>query len=110
MRYSRGILITTLMACILLVGPATLGAGGKGDRELGEHLSTMCTACHQVSGRQIGGIPAIVGWPEDQFIAVIHSYKDGTRDNETMRTISHRLSQEEIDALAAYFGGLKPTR
>jgi cytochrome c len=102
-------LIITLTFMALAATPAASGGSG-GDRELGEYLSNMCTACHQVSGKQIGGIPAIVGWPEDQFVAVIHSYKDGTRDNETMRTISHRLSQEEIDALAAYFGGLKPAR
>lgn len=81
-------------------------APAKGDRELGEHLSSMCTACHQISGRMSGGIPAIVAWPDEQFVAVIQSYKDGTRDNETMRTISHRLSQEDIEALASYFGSL----
>lgn len=81
-------------------------AANGGDKELGEYLSSMCVACHQLSGRVSEGIPAIIAWPDDQFIAVIQSYKDGTRDNETMRTISHRLSQEEIEALAAFFGSL----
>jgi cytochrome c553 len=79
----------------------------KGDREFGEYLSSQCTTCHQISGRTVGGVPSIVAWPEDQFIAVITSYKEGQRDNETMRTISHSLSLEEIAALAAYFGSLK---
>ncbi|HRK24213.1 MAG TPA: hypothetical protein PLQ11_04590 [Beijerinckiaceae bacterium] len=96
------------MTLLLVTAAHAQTAARKGDRELGEYLSNMCTACHQVSGRQVGGIPAIVGWPEDQFVAVIQSYKDGTRDNETMRTLSHRLSQEDIDGLASYFGSLKP--
>lgn len=87
---------------------ATLAASSptKGDRELGEYLSSQCTGCHQISGRASGGVPAIVAWPEDAFIAVIQSYKQGERDNETMRVISHRLSNEEVAALAAYFGSL----
>ena len=87
--------------------PTAASAEIKGDRELGEYLSSQCTTCHQVSGRTVGGVPSIVAWPEDQFIAVITSYKEGQRDNETMRTISHSLSLEEIAALAAYFGSLK---
>jgi cytochrome c553 len=88
---------------------AAMSAEVKGDRELGEYLSAQCTTCHQISGRSVGGVPSIVAWPEEQFIAVITSYKEGQRDNETMRTISHSLSLEEIAALAAYFGGLKAT-
>lgn len=99
-----GLIVSGLLAAIAAV--ANTPAPHKGDRELGEYLSSMCVTCHQLSGKASGGIPAIVAWPDDQFIAVIQSYKDGTRDNETMRTISHRLSQDEIEALAAYFGSL----
>lgn len=99
-----GLIVSGLLAAIAAV--ANTPTSHKGDRELGEYLSSMCVACHQLSGKVSGGIPAIVAWPDDQFVAVIQSYKDGTRDNETMRTISHRLSQDEIEALAAYFGSL----
>lgn len=67
-------------------------------------------ACHQLSGRVSGGIPAITGWPEAPFTAAMRAYKDGTRGNETMRTIAHGLSQEDIEALAAFFGSLPPTK
>lgn len=94
---------------MLLTGPLLAQQPArKGDRELGEYLASQCTGCHQVSGKAVGGIPPIVGWPEDAFVAVIQSYKEGVRENETMRTISHRFSNEEIEAMAAYFGSLKP--
>lgn len=99
-----------LAVAVAFAVKANTPAPKKGDRELGEYLSSMCVACHQVSGKVTAGIPAIVAWPEDQFVAVMHAYKDGTRDNETMRTISHRLSQDEIEALAAFFGGLPAPR
>ncbi|MGE0287709.1 MAG: cytochrome c [Bradyrhizobium sp.] len=102
---------TRAAALLIAAGFASRVASAeiKGDRELGQYLSSQCTTCHQISGRSVGGVPSIVAWPEDQFIAVITAYKEGQRDNETMRTISHSLSLEEIAALAAYFGSLKLT-
>lgn len=78
----------------------------KGDRDLGEYLSSECVTCHQPSGRQVGAIPVIIGWPEDQFVAVLHSFKRRERDNQVMQTMTSRLSDEEMLALAAYFGSL----
>lgn len=78
----------------------------KGDAAFGEYLSGTCVTCHQVSGKATGGIPPIVAWPEDQFIAVMNAYRSKDRENQVMRTIAAALSDEEIAALAAYFGGL----
>jgi cytochrome c553 len=80
---------------------------GRGDAVLGEYLSSECVTCHQKSGQVIAGVPAITGWPEDQFVAVLQSYKDKHRDNVTMQTIAGRLSADDMAALAAYFGKLK---
>lgn len=93
------------LAVCLLAG-AVLPARAAGDRELGQYLSSECVACHQVSGRQTEGVPAIVGWPADQFIAVMKAYKNKERENAVMRTIAGRLSASDIEALAAYFGSL----
>lgn len=90
--------------------PSGSCAQAAGDRALGEYLSSECTACHQTSGRHDGGIPAIVGLPSDQFIALMNSYKDRQRENQVMRTIAGRLTQEEVEALASYYGSLKPAQ
>jgi cytochrome c553 len=74
------------------------------NKALGQYLASECTSCHQLSGAS-AGIPAIVGWPRDQFVAVVKSYRAKERDNEVMRTIASRLTDEEIAALAAYFEG-----
>lgn len=93
-------------ALALSGGPAS----AAGDKALGEYLASECSTCHQSSGRQVGGIPAIIGHPADQFVALMITYRDKQRDNQVMQTIAGRLSQEEIEALAAYYESLKPSR
>lgn len=99
MNAARGVL---LFLALLAAHPAA----AKGDRELGQYLASECVTCHQRSGQQSGGVPAIVGWPDDQFVAVMLAYKNNIRDSQVMRAIAGRLSQEEIDALAAFFASL----
>jgi cytochrome c553 len=78
-----------------------------GDKALGEYLSSECVTCHQLSGRG-SGIPPIVGLPDDSFVMIMSQYRDKKRENPIMQTIAARLSNEEIAALAAYFGSVKP--
>ncbi|WP_332694104.1 c-type cytochrome [Bosea sp. (in: a-proteobacteria)] len=92
-------------AIALSTGPAS----AAGDKALGEYLASECTTCHQTSGRQVGGIPAIIGHPADQFVALMIAYRDKQRDNQVMQTIAGRLTEEELQALAAYYESLKPS-
>lgn len=81
-------------------------AAGAGDAAFGEYLSSECVTCHRADG-QDKGIPSIVGWPQDQFVAVMQSYRSKERDNAVMQTIAGRMSDQELAALAAYYGTLK---
>ncbi len=94
---------------MLVASAAACGSTWAGDRALGEYLSSECVTCHRPGGES-GGIPAIIGWPEDSFVAVMNAYKLKQRPNPVMRTIAGRLSDEEIAALAAYFGSIKPAK
>lgn len=104
-RIARGLpviaLASGLAATLYGVAPAS------GDRALGEYLSSECVTCHQISGRS-SGIPPIIGLPDDSFILIMSEYRDRKRHNPIMQTIAVRLSNEEIAALAAYFGSVKP--
>lgn len=74
----------------------------QGDPEYGEYLSSECTSCHQLDGDN-DGIPAIVGWPTEDFVVAMHAYKDKFRPHPVMQMMAGRLSNEEIAALAAFF-------
>lgn len=100
-----------LVVWLVLTAVPTHAAGEtapiKGDRELGEYLSAECVTCHQLSGK-FEGIPPIIGWPEESFVEILSLYKNNERENAVMRNIAAKFSAEEIAALAAYFGSLKP--
>lgn len=76
-----------------------------GDPAYGEYLSSECTTCHQVDG-SANGIPSITSWPTEDFVVAMHAYKVKLRPHPVMQMMAGRLSDEEIAALAAYFGGL----
>jgi cytochrome c553 len=104
--YAKGAVAFFSLVLGLALAPTGASAQQKGDRAFGEYLATTCTTCHQITGRATQGVPPILAWPEDQFAAVMKSYRSGDRENQVMRAISSRLSDEEIYALAAYFGSL----
>ena len=93
---------------LIAIGSLPAAAQGlKGDRAFGEYLSRECVICHQVSGR-FDGIPPIVGWPEESFVEIMNEYRHKKRPNSVMQAIAARFSDEDLLALAAYFGSLTP--
>jgi cytochrome c553 len=89
--------------------------------ELGRHvyrsgnLKTQvasCAGCHGPLGRGNGpaGYAALQGQYATYVAAQLRAYKAGTRTtdpNQVMRDVAALLSDEEIDAVAAYIQGLR---
>jgi cytochrome c553 len=71
----------------------------------GKHLAQECTSCHRIDGID-NGIPSIVGWPPENFIATMGFYRSGSRTNPVMVSVANSLDGRQIDALAAFFGSL----
>jgi cytochrome c len=78
----------------------------RGDPDYGEYLSAECQTCHQSDGTD-QGIPAITGWPEEDFVVAMHAYKGKLRPHPVMQMMAGRLNDEEIAALAAWFKTLE---
>jgi cytochrome c553 len=97
-----------MMRAVAIVAAAlAASAAHAGDKELGKHLSSECVACHQLSGRVVAGVPAIVGIDTASFVAMMESYRKKERPNQVMQSIAAKFSDEEIAALAAYFESVK---
>ena len=99
-------------ACVLARATVFVTAGGAGpasaaDVAFGAYLAGECVACHRNDG-QDKGIPSIVGWPVEQFVAAMQSYESKDRANPVMVTIAGKFTDTEVEALAAYYATLMP--
>jgi cytochrome c553 len=98
----------------VILGAAALEQVSAADdakqKRYGQHLAQECTACHRVDG-VANGIPSIAGWDVETFVATMQFYKTGARTNPVMVSVVGSLDDEQIAALAAYYGSLpKPGR
>lgn len=99
----------------------TIGQAKKELVTLGERLYragnaetgvAACTACHSPtgSGNSAAGYPALGGQHAGYIEQQLKAFRDGARTNDgdakTMRTVSFRLNDNEIAAVASYISGL----
>jgi cytochrome c553 len=74
-------------------------------KSYGRHLAQECTGCHRIDGID-NGIPSIVGWDTERFVSTLRFYKTGARTNPVMVSVAGSLDDEQVAALAAYYGSL----
>lgn len=100
------------------------GSVGNADPELGARGEALfrggkldegmpaCIGCHSPNGAGIAtaGFPHLSGQHADYIKKQLTAFREGDRTNDgdtlVMRTIAAKLSDKEIDALAAYIQGL----
>jgi len=81
----------------------------KGDTS---RMIVPCASCHGAHGE--GGMnetPALTGMSPRMFIRHMKAYRDGSRKNDvnsSMAQFTKELTDAEIEALANYYGQLKP--
>jgi cytochrome c len=86
---------------------ATCGAlAAAPDIELGRYLASQCMTCHRAATDRTT-IPNIFGMSEPHFTVAMKAYRAKQLPNPVMQTIAARLTDEEIEALAAYFARTK---
>lgn len=76
---------------------------------IGERGVAACASCH---GANANGIPAqyprLAGQHQDYTVAQLQAFKAGARKNSIqMTTLSERMSDQEMKAVADYIAGLK---
>jgi cytochrome c553 len=96
-----------LLALALGFGSASIAAAAD-DAKLksyGRHLAQECTGCHRIDGTD-NGIPSILGWDAERFVTTLRFYQAGARTNPVMVSVANSLDDEQLAALAAYYGSL----
>lgn len=96
--------------CLWQAGSVGIAEDGK-VKAYGKHLAQECTGCHRIDGID-NGIPSIVGWKADVFVATLKFYQSGARTNPAMVSVANSLNEKQLEALATYFASLPkpPTR
>ncbi|WP_114767507.1 c-type cytochrome [Vibrio rhodolitus] len=79
-----------------------------GDAERG---IAACIACHgpRGNGTELSGFPKISGQHADYVKLQLEKFRDGNRNNDMnamMRDVAKKLTDEDIDVLSKYVGGL----
>ena len=98
--------ITSVVLMLGLIGLAD-AAHAAGDAAAGQAKATTCGMCHGPTGggTQVG--PRIAGMDTARFVAALHDYKSGKRDNPMMKAQTAQLGDDDMANLAAYYATLK---
>ena len=80
-------------------GDAALASAGK-------DKAGMCLGCHGQQAQGNGQIPRLAGQHPEYLITQLKNFKAGTRKSGHMQAVAGSLSDDDMKALAAYFGSL----
>jgi len=68
-----------------------------------------CEACHEWEGEGNEHYPRLAGQHQAYVIKALHDYRSGAREHRIMRQVARRLTDDEIEAVAAHVAGLAGT-
>ena len=89
--------------------PAPAKTPAPGDQAAGKAAAAACAGCHGDDGNSgTPTTPSLAGQDAQYFAAALRAYKDGTRNNETMKGLATGLDEPAIKNLAAYYASLQP--
>jgi cytochrome subunit of sulfide dehydrogenase len=72
-------------------------------------LAATCANCHGTDGRALAGdaMVALAGLPQATIVEQMQAFRDGKRQATVMHQIVKGYSDEQIQAIAAYFAAQK---
>jgi Cytochrome c553 len=85
-------------------------AGANASVGRGATLALNCTMCHGAQGMSISNAPNLAGQYPEVVIKQLHDYKNGKRSSSIMEALANRLSDRDVDDLAAYYAYLPKAR
>jgi cytochrome c553 len=72
----------------------------------GQSKASICLGCHGPSAEGKGQFPRLAGQHPEYLVQQLKNFKQGSRESGPMQAIAANLSEEDMKALAAYFGSL----
>ena len=102
-------MIRYVLAATLASGAVfALSALAQGvDPNLGRNLAAACANCHGTNGVSLQGIPNLAGQQRAYLVQQMQDFKTGKRPATIMHQLAKGYTDEQIEALAAYFSAQK---
>jgi cytochrome subunit of sulfide dehydrogenase len=73
----------------------------------GRDLAAACANCHGTNGASVQGMPYLAGQSRSYIVERMQEFKTGKRPATIMHQIAKGYTDEQIEALAAYFSAQK---
>ena len=89
--------------------PGRAQTPAPGDLAAGKAAATACGACHGTSG--VGtdpAVPNLAGQDAQYVAAALHAYKDGSRNDPTMKALASSLDESAVKNLAGFYATQQP--
>ena len=88
-------------AALLLSAHANHAAAGA---EEGRAKAQTCVACHGENGNSASpAFPSLSGQPKQFIVSALYQFREGKRQNEIMSPLAAKLSNADMNDLAAYY-------
>lgn len=96
-----------MLASRLLIAAALLALAGAAQAENAPPGAAGCSGCHATGGGVSTSIPRIAGRPAAELVAAMQEFKTGRRPATLMDRIAKGFSDDEIKAIADWYGAQK---
>lgn len=73
----------------------------------GQEKAAMCMGCHGNNGLGAGQTPRLAGQHPDYLIKQLKNFKNGSRNNSTMKAMSSNLSEDDMAQITAFFASVQ---
>lgn len=95
-------MIATAILCLLRIAPAT--AAGLADAPPG---ALSCSGCHATSSAVKTDVPRLIGRDPAAIVSAMQGFRAGTIPSTVMDRIAKGFNDDEIKAIAAWYGTQK---
>ena len=95
-------LATAAASALIMIGPAV--AAGEADAPPG---ATSCSGCHATIRSVDTAVPRLIGRDPTEIIAAMQGFRTGRLPATVMDRIAKGFSEDEIKAIAAWYGAQK---
>ncbi len=98
----------TLAVISALLSGAAMAQDAAAPVQTVQEKAATCAACHGPNGVSQNALyPSLAGQYRDYLEVALKAYKSGARKNPVMAGMAAPLSEQDIQALAAYFAAQK---